>query len=356
VTGLRILDTGVRPARENLSLTEALAEGVRAGTSPATLRFQHFPPSAIIGRHQRLAREVDLDWVAANNVATARRMTGGGAIVMGPGILGWELIVPRQGLPAGLGDISRLICEAVAAALATFGIAAAYRPRNDVEVDGRKICGTGGYFDQDTLVFQGTVLARLDRELMLRALRVPAHKLERHGAAALFERVTDLATLLGEAPGMPAIQAAMGRHLAPALGRVAEDAALLPAEEARMRAIHETLIGADAFVEGRDDAFGAEGRTLRAEHHNAFGSIEAVIRLRDGAADVVDQVMLAGDFFAASPRVIFDLEAALRHRPLATLAQAAAAYLEQYDAGLLGMTAADVVAALDRASRQGEDA
>mgnify|MGYP000555928568 CR=1 FL=1 len=48
--------------------------------SPDTLRFQHFPPSAIIGRHQILAREVDLEWCAGHDVAIARRMTGGGAI------------------------------------------------------------------------------------------------------------------------------------------------------------------------------------------------------------------------------------------------------------------------------------
>ena len=75
---LRIVDSGLRDARFNLSLTEALSRGRAAGTTPDTLRFQHFPPSAIIGRHQLLHREVDLDWTAAHRVQTARRMTGGG--------------------------------------------------------------------------------------------------------------------------------------------------------------------------------------------------------------------------------------------------------------------------------------
>ena len=47
-------------------------------------------------------------------------------------------------------------------------IDARFRPRNDIEVDGRKLSGTGGFFDGDTLIYQGTVLVDLDPAAMVR--------------------------------------------------------------------------------------------------------------------------------------------------------------------------------------------
>ena len=46
-------------------------------------------------------------------------------------------------------------------------------PRNDIEVDGRKISGTGGFFDGDTLFYQGTVLVDVDPGAHGRGLNVP---------------------------------------------------------------------------------------------------------------------------------------------------------------------------------------
>ena len=56
---------------------------------------------------------------------------------------------------------------------ARLGVEARYRPRNDIEVDGRKLSGTGGFFDGDTLFYQGTVLVDLDARRMVEALNVP---------------------------------------------------------------------------------------------------------------------------------------------------------------------------------------
>ncbi len=56
----------------------------------------------MIGRHQALSQEVKLDWCRANGLEIARRITGGGALFMGPGLLGWELVFARATLgPSG---------------------------------------------------------------------------------------------------------------------------------------------------------------------------------------------------------------------------------------------------------------
>ena len=47
---LRIIDTGTREGRFNIALDQALIEGHHDGTTPDTLRFLEFSPSALVGR------------------------------------------------------------------------------------------------------------------------------------------------------------------------------------------------------------------------------------------------------------------------------------------------------------------
>ena len=151
----RIIDTGVREGRANIAFDAALIEERDAGNVPDTVRFLRFPPTALIGRHQDLSREVDLDYCADTGVGVVRRITGGGAIYLDEGQLGWELVFHRAslGIPA-LPDLAREICNAAAAGISKLGVDARFRPRNDIEVDGRKISGTGGFFDGDVLIYQ----------------------------------------------------------------------------------------------------------------------------------------------------------------------------------------------------------
>lgn len=347
---LRVIDSGLRTARENLSLTEALCRGRREGATPDTLRFQHFPRSAIIGRHQLLEREVNLGWCAQNNVATARRMTGGGAIVMGPGLLGWELIVARRLVPDTLSEVSAAICSGVARGLSRLGVAAAYRPRNDIEVDGKKVSGTGGYFDGPALVFQGTVLIELDLSFMTGALNLPAHKLGKRGLVSFAERVGDLKGFLGATPEVRQVEEALVEGVSAALGLAPEWGSLSAQEEALARAVHHDEIGDDAFVEGRGDALASPGRLVLHTAQTAGGTVEVALKLRDGEAGIVDQALISGDFFAAPPRVVADLEAHLRQRPLGRLEEATRIFLDANDARFLGIERGDFVAIIAQAA------
>lgn len=337
---LRIVDSGVRGARENLSVTAALAELHRTGECPDTLRFQHFRPSAIIGRHQQLGREVDVDACAARGVEIARRMTGGGAIYMGPGLLGWELIVRRSCVPGPLDEISRTLCEGLARGLTGLGVAARYRPRNDVEVDGRKVSGTGGFIDGRTLVFQGTVLIDFDIADMAAVLRLPIDKLDRKGLAVLGERVTSLSALVGRTPGCEVVKDAVTSGLAGAIAARSRPGGLSQAEERLAGLMLADEIGRDAFVVG--EAIGSAA-DVTARCGTTGGQIETLVRLRSGSGDVIERVWIIGDFFAAPPRVIPDLEAALSGMPLAEAASRAQTLLESSGAEFLGAQRSDIV-------------
>ena len=84
----RIIDTGVREGRANIAFDAALIEERQADRVPDTIRFLSFPPTVLIGRHQDLSREIDLDYCARHGIGTVRRITGGGAIYLDEGQLG----------------------------------------------------------------------------------------------------------------------------------------------------------------------------------------------------------------------------------------------------------------------------
>ncbi len=174
----RVIDTGVRPCRAQMAFDQALIEGHRAGTTPDTIRFLTFPPSVLVGRHQAISQELNLPACHAAGVGIGRRVTGGGALYLDEGQFGWEIVASRSALGlTDLGQVARAFCEAAADGLSRLGIAARYRPRNDIEVDGRKISGTGGFFDGDTIFYQGTVLVDMDGARMASLLNIPAAKL-----------------------------------------------------------------------------------------------------------------------------------------------------------------------------------
>ena len=75
----RVIDTGIREGARNIAFDAALIELRNEGRIPDTIRFLQFVPTALVGRHQDLSRELRLDYCAQNGIGLARRITGGGA-------------------------------------------------------------------------------------------------------------------------------------------------------------------------------------------------------------------------------------------------------------------------------------
>ena len=130
-----------------------------------------------------MAEEIRIEYCRQEGIEINRRITGGGAIYFDQGQLGWELIASRKSLGPGLTleGITGAVCRAAALGLKTLGLEAAFRPRNDIEVQGRKISGTGAAFEGDVFLFQGTLLVDFNLEHLIKALRIPTEKLSREG-------------------------------------------------------------------------------------------------------------------------------------------------------------------------------
>ena len=346
----RLLDTGVLEGRLNIAIGQAIVEAHQQGQIPDTLRFLRFPPTALIGRHQALAQEVDLEYCRKNDIGVVRRITGGGAIFMEPGLLGWELAFHRRTLGVkSLPDLTREICEAAAEGISRLGVAARFRPRNDIEVDGRKISGTGGFFDGDTLFFQGTVLVDMNPQEMIAALRVPQAKLARHKLDSAAQRVVTLRELLGDqTPELEEIQQALTEAFSGRFGLAMQPGELTPSERDNAQELLRTEIGTEDFVGEIDEPAKARG-DLQGSCMSPGGSIRTYLRLEGPAQNRIRAALITGDFFVTPPRLVYDLESRLRGVYLNEVAQVVSEFFRQSNHEVLSVSPDDFVASIENA-------
>ncbi len=353
----RIIDTGVREGRANIAFDPALIELRQQEKVPDTIRFMRFPPTALIGRHQDLSREIDLEFCAEQGIGIVRRLTGGGAIYLDEGQLGWELVFHRSSLGiAHLQDLAAAICNAAAAGLRELGVAAKFRPRNDIEVDGRKISGTGGFFDGDVLIYQGTVLVDMDAARMVRALNIPEAKVAKHELDTAEQRVVTLKELLGdELPDLETIQAALIKGFETHLGLTTVTGEITDAEEALAKRYFDEEIGSDEFVAEIDNP-DREGELLEGSFTGVGGTINSFVKLEGPTLNRLQRVLITGDFFVTPPRVVFDLEAALAGIGLDEVEPTVEQCFAETEIEMLSVTGDDFVASINDAIAKREGA
>ena len=346
----RVTDTGLRGAAENIALNRALLEARQADEIPSTLRFLRFKPSALLGFHQSAAQELNLDYCRAQGVDIQRRITGGGAIYFDETQLGWELYLHKRDLgTADMQAITRRICEAAARGIQALGVDAQFRPRNDIEVDGRKISGTGGAFDGDALMFQGTLLIQFNVEKMLRVLRIPMEKLSDKAIASARERVANLADLLGRVPEIQDVKAALTQAFANEFGVDFKVGDLYPAEQARFDSALAEIDTQDWVHMLRRPQ--SDVPIVEAIQKFPGGLVRADVAY-DSARQRIKQVWFTGDFFVSPKRAIVDLEAALRDSDVADCKRRVHTFFAEREIDMLGLQPDDFVAVIQSALSQ----
>ncbi len=182
-----------------MAIDEAIATLVREGVSPPTIRFYRWSPGAVsIGCFQCLQDEVDLEDCHRLGIDYVRRRTGGGAVYHDPdGEITYSVIAPEAFFTKDIRESYRDICSGIISGLSRIGIDAAFRPINDVTVDGRKISGSAQTRRQGVLTQHGTILYGLDRQTMFSVLKPSRLKLADKPAATFEASVTCVKELCG---------------------------------------------------------------------------------------------------------------------------------------------------------------
>ncbi len=308
----RLLDPGPLAAWEQMALDAVVIRHQALGQSPKTFRFMQFSPhTALVGYHQSVDRELHRDVCRALGVEVNRRITGGGAIYMDSRQLGWEFCFRQEdGVAAVDADaVYQQLSQVVIRALLEWGIQAQFRPVNDVEVDGRKISGTGGTAWDRALIYQGTLLVDFDVKTMLRVLKLPIEKLTDKAVQSFQDRMVTMAELLGEPPAVSDVKAALIEAVEAVLGVHLRAESLTFAEEQEWEAIKDTYRQPEWIDRRRPPAGDYELR--EASWKAPGGLLRAALHMDDRQNRIV-RAFLTGDFFVYPERAVLDLEAVLK--------------------------------------------
>jgi len=312
----RIIDTGVLTAAENMAWDEALLEARTEFGMPNTLRFLRFSPSAVlVGYNQSIEQEIRVEFCRNNGIDINRRLTGGGAILFDPSQVGWEVYGSKNDplFPKALPALYETLSRCAAAGISEFGLEASFRPRNDIEVHGRKISGTGGTELYDTFMFQGTLLVDFDVELMLRTLRIPVEKLKRHEVQSARERVICLKELLSKLPDYNTIKTALIKGFKNEL-------------DIEMKEVEPDLREIELFS-SKIEYFNSDkwifkvksppgDKQVLSSGMKTKGGILRAAMVVDPKLRWLEDIMITGDFFSHPKETVQNLESIFRDVPL----------------------------------------
>jgi lipoate-protein ligase A len=188
-------------AAEHMALDQVLTEEVGAGRRGPTLRFWEWNEKAvIIGSFQSLRNEVDSDEAAARGVRVLRRVSGGGAMFIEPGnTITYSIYAPAE-LVQGMSfaDSYAFLDDWVLQALHSIGIAAEYKPLNDIASPQGKIGGAAQKrLGNGAVLHHVTMAYDIDADAMMQVLRIGREKLSDKGVTSAVKRVDPIKSQSG---------------------------------------------------------------------------------------------------------------------------------------------------------------
>jgi lipoate---protein ligase len=164
----------------NLALDEALLVEVEGGAEPV-LRIWESPEFAVVlGASGRWREDVDGEACQADGVAIARRSSGGGTVLIGPGALNAAVVLPLDVAPglAAVDVAQRFVLERFAEGLRRINPAVEVQGSGDLVLGLRKFGGSAQRRLRRHFLVHVSILYRFPIDRVGRYLRMPARQPE----------------------------------------------------------------------------------------------------------------------------------------------------------------------------------
>ncbi|MFO0802589.1 MAG: lipoate--protein ligase family protein [Gemmataceae bacterium] len=178
---MNLLDLTLASPAANLALDEALLLEAEDAEGPEVLRiWESAVPMVVLGAGGSVAIDVKRAACDAEGVPILRRASGGGTVLLGPGCLGFSLILRTDRAP-GLHLIqpsTRYVLDRTLNAIREFALEAAIEGTSDLAVNGRKFSGSAQQRKRSHFLHHGTLLYGFDLALIPRYLNPPERQPE----------------------------------------------------------------------------------------------------------------------------------------------------------------------------------
>ena len=163
------------PAHMHMALDEVLLERVIAGRRRPTLRiWEWIEPALVIGSHQSVANEVDVDAARERGFVVTRRMSGGGTMLCEPDrTITYSLYLPESVVAGVSFRKSYAVLDGWAVrAFVELGVPAEYREINDIISPRGKIAGAAQARRRGFVLHHTTIAHSMEAGLLERLIRI----------------------------------------------------------------------------------------------------------------------------------------------------------------------------------------
>ena len=192
MNSIRLLNLGSIPPLQTQSVYHALAENMTRDSQDVIVICRPSAPYLCLGYHQVFESTFDSKECQRRELPVLRRRLGGGATYLDENQLFYQCIFHHSRLPATLKDIYAATLGAPVATLQRLGLKAELRDTNEIEVDGKRIAGTGGGRIGEACVVVGNLLFDFDFEAMASVWRTPSASFRLLAAKALRQQLITL--------------------------------------------------------------------------------------------------------------------------------------------------------------------
>jgi lipoate-protein ligase A len=241
-------------------------------------------PAVIIGLNQNAYGEVNLEYLNANGITLARRVTGGGAVYHDLQNMNYT-IIGRNPSPQPMVD-----------ALRQLGVPAELTGRNDIFVEGRKVSGYARRVAGNQEIIHGTLMYDVDLDTLQHVLDTPASKMKVKGISSVRSHVANLKEYLPQFKSLDELQAKLSEILSGGDGPLLAQGSGYPNQDvidAEVRRIAAEKFATWEFIYGH-----SHEADFNYKKKLPCGTVEASLRIDRGT---ITALTFSGDFLFDEP-------------------------------------------------------
>jgi lipoate---protein ligase len=179
----------------HMALDEVLLGRVITGTRRPAVRFwEWIEPALVIGSHQSVGNEVDLEVAHRLRFTVTRRMSGGGTMLCEPGrTITYSLYVPGSAVEGMSFRQSYAALDAWAVrAFKALEVPASYREINDIISPRGKIAGAAQARRRGFVLHHTTIAHSMDVKLLPQLIRIGRERVSERGVRSADKHVSPL--------------------------------------------------------------------------------------------------------------------------------------------------------------------
>jgi lipoate-protein ligase A len=210
-----------------------------------------------------------------------------------------------------ISELYKLFSAPIIEALNELGIAATFRSKNDLEVNGKKIAGLGVYVNpKGAIQFHASLLLDLDIEAMLKVLRIPIQKYsDKRKITSIEQRITTINRESSEPINMISLKALVQEKFTTVLGKSFDTNSISATEQEIINQISAETYQNEDWIFQKSQQADMTGVSLK---KTSAGLLRTYIGLK---GENIKSVLITGDFLDQED-MLSDIESSLKWGPV----------------------------------------